>query len=86
MSKSNNTLCIRCGKERILSKTWEEHIGDSLITYSLFVCPDTSCQKIVDKKLKEKRNHMETIQAKSLIRRKENNKRNKKFKKRARDI
>lgn len=42
-------VCIRCGKQRIVVKTWTEHIGVSLIKYSETVCPDPECQKFVDK-------------------------------------
>lgn len=41
--------CIRCGKQRIVVKTWTEHIGVSLVKYSDTVCPDPECQKVVDK-------------------------------------
>ncbi|MBI4036574.1 hypothetical protein HY386_01710 [Candidatus Daviesbacteria bacterium] len=42
--------CIKCGKERILSKTWKEYVGVSknLLIHTLTVCPDTACQKLVD--------------------------------------
>lgn len=40
--------CVRCGKERILVKTWTEKHENSLIKYTLALCPDEKCQKIVD--------------------------------------
>lgn len=76
MQKSDNTICIRCGKQRIFSKTWDEHVGTSLVTVTLNVCPDPECQKAVENELKKKKDHLNDIQAKSL-KRKEENRRNK---------
>lgn len=81
MKKTTHTQCIRCGKDRVLSKTWKEKKGDSLLTYSLFVCPDTECQKLVDEKLKKERDRLEAIQTKSIERRKANIKKKKATKK-----
>lgn len=58
MQKSQISLCIRCGRERIFKKTWKEYLGTSLLTYTRTVCADAACQKIVDKQIalqKEKR-------------------------------
>lgn len=41
---------MECGKERIDGKTWQGKVGASVITYTLTICPDPDCQKIVDKK------------------------------------
>lgn len=46
--KKTNSPCIRCGKERIISKVWEEKIDDSVIINTEMVCPDPECQKKVD--------------------------------------
>ena len=58
MSNKGN-VCIRCGKERILFKTWKEVSktaqGNSELTYTLYVCPDPECQKQVNDSLEEKR-------------------------------
>jgi len=40
--------CIRCGKQRVAVKTWEERVGNSLLTHTLNSCPDPACQKIVE--------------------------------------
>jgi hypothetical protein len=45
------SACTRCGKVRIVTKTYREHIGDSWIVTNLTSCPDTDCQAIVDKQL-----------------------------------
>lgn len=81
MQKHSNTPCVRCGKERIKSKTWQEHIGTSLVTYTLFVCPDKECQIAVDEDINRKKDHLAAIQAKSLERKKENKRNSKKSKK-----
>ena len=64
---SNSTPCIRCGKERIVSKTWKEEVtnffGSSFITHTETVCPDEECQKIVDAKFKQEREKKEALLA-----------------------
>lgn len=49
------SVCIRCGKQRIVSKVWDEQVvtmrGETTITYTETVCPDVACQKIVEKEL-----------------------------------
>ena len=47
--------CINCGKPRIDSKSWKGKIGASVITYTLTICPDPDCQKIVDKAIADRR-------------------------------
>lgn len=74
---AQNTPCIRCGKERIASKTWDEELNGSTVTYTLTVCPDPECQKKVDAELKKHSDRIADIQAKSLKRR-VSNRRNKK--------
>ena len=51
------TLCIKCGRERILSKKWTQKAGGkgTAITYELYVCPDSECQKLVDQKFEDMR-------------------------------
>lgn len=66
------TQCIRCGKPRILSKTWSEYIGTSQVTYTESVCPDVSCQKRVDQVLKDRQDVLVNRIQTSLKRRKEN--------------
>lgn len=47
--------CIRCGLERINGKTWKGKVGASSVTYTQTVCPDKSCQKIVDQEIADKK-------------------------------
>lgn len=46
--------CIRCGKPRIVDKTWKEYVGKSLLTYVTTVCPDKECQKAVEQEIAAK--------------------------------
>lgn len=52
-----NNPCIRCGSQRIFSKTWEEVVElysrQTTITNTEFVCPDAKCQKLVEIQLAE---------------------------------
>ena len=50
-----NNPCIQCGKQRVDGKTWKGKIGTSVITYTLTVCPDPDCQKIVDKAIADRK-------------------------------
>lgn len=50
-----NNPCIRCGKPRIDGKSWKEKSGNSFITYTLTICPDSECQKIVEKGISDRK-------------------------------
>lgn len=64
-----NSECVRCGKTRVMSKSWSEEVGSSKITYMLTVCPDSDCQKIVEEQLQIKKDKINAIQNESLKRR-----------------
>lgn len=68
---NNISSCIRCGKLRVEAKSWTEYIGESRVTYTQYVCPDSECQKIVESQLQKKKDKLESIQQESLKRRKE---------------
>jgi len=68
--RMSTTLCIRCGKLRIVSKTWSEKVNGSLVTYTQTVCPDSECQSKVESELQKKIDKVRDIQKKSLERRK----------------
>ena len=53
MTNKLKNKCIRCGKDRIISKTEKEHIGNFFVTTITHVCPDPDCQRIVDLKLEK---------------------------------
>lgn len=50
-----NNPCIECGRQRIDGKTWKGKVGASVVTYTLTICPDKACQKIVDKAIAARR-------------------------------
>lgn len=47
MSKTYQNICIRCGKARVVVRTWEEKLDFSTVTNTEMACPDPQCQKIV---------------------------------------
>ncbi|MBI2327884.1 hypothetical protein HYU92_06215 [Candidatus Curtissbacteria bacterium] len=50
------SVCIRCGKTRILLKRWKdrgERGKGTVIHHEETRCPDMECQKIVDEKFQE---------------------------------
>jgi hypothetical protein len=52
MEKKYSNRCYRCGKERVVVKTWKEDIGVSEVTVTQMICPDPECQKVVAKEIK----------------------------------
>lgn len=56
-----NNPCIRCGKQRIDGKTWEDKIGVSTVTYTMTICPDSECQKLVDQDIADKKAKNESL-------------------------
>ena len=64
------SICIRCGKQRIVGKTWKEKINGSTVVFTQTVCPDPECQKIVEEQLQLKKDKLNDIHQKSLERRK----------------
>jgi hypothetical protein len=62
MKKPLSNPCIRCGKERILIKSWNEQIGLALTTFTTARCPDDECQKLVDREneLREAKKQLHT--------------------------
>jgi hypothetical protein len=51
MNISNTSICIECGKQRIVVGTHEEKVGNSVVVYKDTICPDPECQKKVEKTL-----------------------------------
>lgn len=49
MYKQPVNVCSRCGKTRILSKSWTEKRDTSTLKYTLSLCPDEACQKLVER-------------------------------------
>ncbi len=56
MQIQTESICIRCGKVRIVGKTWLEKMDrGNPITHTETICPDKECQKIVDADFAAKR-------------------------------
>lgn len=53
MNPNNTSICIRCGKQRIILSTVSEMVGNSSVVTKETVCPDPECQKKVDVLLKQ---------------------------------
>jgi uncharacterized protein YajQ (UPF0234 family) len=46
---NNSSICIECGKQRVVVGTHQEKVGNSVVTYKDTICPDPECQKKVEK-------------------------------------
>lgn len=55
MNKPYKNLCVRCGTERVLLRTYEEKIGTSIVITNDMICPNKECQKKVDQDNKKQR-------------------------------
>lgn len=53
--------CTRCGKPRIVVKTYEEKVDNSTVTYTITECSDPECQKMVNKTLQTEKNKRKFI-------------------------
>ena len=48
MNSISTTVCVRCGKQRVVLSVNEELVGNSTIITTETICPDPDCQKKVD--------------------------------------
>jgi len=58
MITDSTSICIKCGKQRIVIATHKEKVGNAFVIYKETICADPDCQKNVEKILaqeKEKR-------------------------------
>lgn len=55
------SICTRCGKPRIIVKTYEEKVETSTVTYTITECSDPNCQKLVNKTLQTEKNKRKFI-------------------------
>lgn len=55
------SACTRCGKPRIVVKTYEEKVDNSTVTYTITECSDPECQKLVNKTLQTEKNKRKFI-------------------------
>ena len=77
-NQNSGSKCTRCGKTRVVIKTFKKKINNSEVIYKLTGCSDPECQKIVDQQLKKEKKKREDIkkeQEKREEQRKQNSKR-----------
>ena len=77
MTKKYTNPCIHCGKERIVSRSWEEEMvtfsGTRVqVSHTETVCPDAECQKRVMSELDDLKQKRGDIQKKKEQRAAEN--------------
>lgn len=65
MTSTYHNLCIRCGKERVVVRTWIEKVGYSTVTNTLMACPDPECQKLVTAENRKQTNKYKEMKRKS---------------------
>jgi len=58
--------CVQCGKERIDGKSWKEKNGSSVIEHTSTICPDSDCQKLVEKAIEDRKMKAEILLQKKL--------------------
>lgn len=55
--KKPSNPCVRCGTERVVAKQWKEKqktlAGTTEILFFQTICPNSACQALVDKALRE---------------------------------
>lgn len=56
--------CVRCGRQRVDGKVWTEMVGHVLVTYAQTICPDSTCQKIVEEETTARREKRELLASK----------------------
>ena len=59
-------VCIRCGKVRVVKKTYKEYVGTSLVITTLTKCPDPDCQKKLDDQFEKERVQRENFNTQKL--------------------
>ena len=69
--QNGSNVCIRCGKVRVISKTYKEYISGSLIVTNLTICPDSECQEIVNKQLAKEQKFRDEMQLAGIRRQEE---------------
>lgn len=64
MTTITSSVCIRCGKQRIVLSSKKELVGTSTIVVLETICPDPDCQSKVSKILDEE--HKRRAQSEAL--------------------
>ncbi len=65
MSKGYTNLCMRCGKDRVVAKIWQEKMGNSTVITKEMVCPDEDCQKKVNADNKKQQDRYASLKLKN---------------------
>jgi hypothetical protein len=65
MNKTYSNPCIRCGKERVVVRTWKEKLYGSVIINTESDCPDPECQKKVNRDNKKQRDKNNALKLRS---------------------
>lgn len=72
MQTQSGYPCIRCGRERVVAKTWKEQVTTlsnvAILTHTSMICPDPECQKIVEAGLDVQRKKRDEIRASQVAR------------------
>lgn len=64
MTKSDQNLCPRCGKQRITGKKHFEMVGKIKVSVVDTICPDKKCQKELEQDTAAKKKKREDMQEK----------------------
>lgn len=59
----SNNPCYRCGKQRIISRTYTEIVNGSPVIYTESVCPDPKCQEMLNLQFAEEKAKRERFAA-----------------------
>lgn len=71
MSQTYQNLCIRCGKKRIVARSWIEKTEYSTVKITEMICPDADCQKQVEMQNKKQVDKYHLMNKKSEERKKQ---------------
>lgn len=64
-NKAFSNPCVRCGKERIVIRVWEEKTTYSTVTNTETTCPNPECQKQVTAENKKQTDKQAAIKKRS---------------------
>lgn len=56
---------MRCGKDRVVAKIWQEKMGNSTVITKEMVCPDEDCQKKVNADNKKQQDRYASLKLKN---------------------
>ena len=65
MNKTFSNPCSRCGRERVVVRTWKEKVYDSVIVNTEKECPNPDCQKLVNRENNKQKEKYRAIRRKT---------------------